>query len=63
MKEIENQYSGHKAAISFGVKLHDDGKITYHADYEALSKYYAYNSNGIHADTPEGLLNMLMEDE
>lgn len=58
MKEAERQYSGTKVALRFGVKFHEDGSTTYHANYLDCEDSY-----GIQANSSEELLEMLMSDK
>ncbi len=54
MKEIELNYEGNLSWLRFGVKLHDDGKITYHANFEGCK-----NKDGIMADSSKKVLEEL----
>ena len=58
MKNVEKQYEGNLQGLQFGVKLWDDGKVTYHARYAGYR-----NEEGITADSAEELLEMLMNKE
>ena len=58
MKNVEKQYEGNLQGLQFGVKLWDDGRVTYHARYAGCR-----NEDGITADSAEGLLGMLMNKE
>ena len=58
MKNIERQYEGNLQGLQFGVKLWEDGRVTYHARYAGCG-----NEDGIMADSAEGLLGMLMNKE
>ena len=55
MKNVEKQYEGNLQGLQFGVKLWDDGRVTYHARYAGCG-----NEEGIMADSAEELLGMLM---
>lgn len=54
MKNAEKEYEGNLQGLQFGVKLWDDGRVTYHARYVG-------NEDGIMADSAEELLGMLMK--
>lgn len=58
MKETEKQYEGDLKELRFGVKLWDNGDVTYHANYKDCKNEY-----GIMADSAEELLEMLMKKE
>ena len=58
MKNAEKQYEGNLQGLQFGVKLWEDGKVTYHARYAGCG-----NEEGIMADSAEELLEMLMNKE
>ncbi len=58
MKETEKQYEGDLEWLQFGVKLWDNGNVTYHANYKDCE-----NEDGIMADSAEELLEMLMKNE
>lgn len=59
MKEVERQYEGDYAAVQFGVKFYDDGRITYHASYAGDGKL---KREEIQADSAEELLEKLNND-
>lgn len=56
MQEAERQYEGDLEWLQFGVKLWDNGDVTYHANYKGCE-----NEDGIMADSAEELLEMLMK--
>ena len=56
MKNVEREYEGTLVGLQLGVKLWDDGRVTYHARYAGCG-----NEEGIMADSAEELLGMLME--
>ena len=58
MKNVEKQYEGNLQGLQFGVKLWDDGRVTYHARYAGCG-----NEDGIMADSAEELWGMLMNKE
>lgn len=58
MKNAEKQYEGNLQGLQFGVKLWEDGRVTYHARYAGCG-----NEEGIMADSAEELLGMLMNKE
>jgi hypothetical protein len=55
MKEAEKQYEGNLEWLQFGVTLHDNGDVTYHANYKDCE-----NEDGIAANSIEELLENLM---
>ena len=55
MKNAEKQYEGNLQGLQFGVKLWDDGKVTFHARYSGCG-----SEEGIMADSAEELLDKLM---
>lgn len=55
IKEVEKEYEGDFRFLRFGVKLLDDGRITYHANYTGCD-----NPDGITADSTDELLKQLM---
>ena len=50
MKQAEKDYEGDLEYLRFGVKLWDDGKVTYHANYKDCE-----NDDGIMADSIDEL--------
>lgn len=56
IQEVEKKYEGDLKYLRFGVKLQDDGTVTYHANYAGCE-----NADGIMADSADELLKMLME--
>ena len=55
MKRAEKEYEGNFEWLRFGVKLWDDGRVTYHANYKGCKE-----KNGIMADSADELLEKLM---
>ena len=55
IKEVEKKYEGDLEYLRFGVKLWNDGKVTYHANYKGCE-----NAEGITANSADELLEMLM---
>lgn len=55
MKEAEKNYEGDLTYLRFGVKLWDDGNVTYHANYKGCEE-----KEGITANSAEELLEKLM---
>ena len=55
MKKIEKAYEGNAVYLRFGARIGDNGSITYHANFKDCEDKY-----GISADTPEELLEKLM---
>ena len=58
MQEAERQYEGNLEWLQFGVKLWDNGNVTYHAYYKNCE-----NEDGIMANSAQELLEMLMKKE
>ena len=58
MKNVEKQYEGNLQGLQFGVKLWEDGKVTFHARYAGCG-----NEEGIMADSAKELLEMLVNKE
>jgi len=58
MKQAEKDYEGDLEYLRFGVKIWDDGRVTYHAKYKDCE-----NDDGIMADSTEELLEKLMSKE
>ena len=58
MKQAEKDYEGNLECLRFGVKLWDDGKVTYHANYKDCE-----NDDGIMADSIEELLEKLRSEK
>ena len=58
MKQAEKKYEGNLEFLRFGVKLWDDGKVTYHANYKGCE-----NDDGIMADSAGELLEKLMSEQ
>ena len=58
LKDIEKQYEGDKVFLRFGAKFHNDGSVTYHANYGGCKNAY-----GIEANSADKLLEMLMSDK
>lgn len=58
MKDAEKAYDGNLKQLQFGVKLWDNGDVTYHANYKGCE-----NKDGIMANSAEELLEMLREKE
>jgi hypothetical protein len=56
MKAAELGYEGNFEYLRFGVKLCDDGSVTYHANYKGCEE-----EDGIVADSVEELMKKLME--
>lgn len=56
MKEAEKNYEGDLTYLRFGVKLWDDGNVTYHANYKGCE-----DKEGITANSAEELLEKLMK--
>lgn len=56
MKDVEKAYEGNLEWLAFGVKLWDNGDVTYHANYKDCE-----DRDGIMANSAEELLQMLME--
>ena len=56
MKDVEKAYEGNLEQLAFGVKLWDNGDVTYHANYKDCE-----DKDGIMANSAEELLQMLME--
>lgn len=56
MKDVEKAYQGNLEWLAFGVKLWDNGDVTYHANYKDCE-----DRDGIMANSAEELLQMLME--
>lgn len=54
LREVEKKYSGDLEFLRFGVRLSDDGNITYHANYRGCE-----NQEGIMADSADELLKIL----
>ncbi len=57
LKDIEKRYEGDKVFLRFGAKFHNDGSVTYHANYGGCKNAY-----GIEANSADELLEMLMSD-
>jgi hypothetical protein len=55
MKAVELSYEGNLEYLRFGVKLQDDGSITYHANYKGCE-----DKDGIMANSAEELLKALL---
>ena len=55
MKRAEKEYEGNFEWLRFGVKLWDDGRVTYHANYKGCKE-----KDGIMADSADELLEKLM---
>lgn len=58
MKDMEKAYEGNLEWLAFGVKLWDNGDVTYHANYKGCE-----NRDGIMANSTKELLEMLMKTE
>ena len=56
--QAEKEYEGNLEFLCFGVKLWDDGKVTYHANYKDCE-----NDDGIMADSADELLEKLMSEQ